>query len=226
MVQHPSTSGNTIVDRRNAFVRAFTTYRRGKRKWVRIQPAMASREGIPPGSSTWLTQTVLHFRSPLGEAAIGARTKARHRGESFRNRIATQRGSWKRGKRPVESERESRLRKRNCSAARRTLARNFPPGYHLPYPRWNREIQNDQFCSFPSKIHAFPNHFQSQIGDLRIFNQIQNEEIFVWNLWAIYSWILNRWSSLENELIGERDRVEIFIGFSFYSTKPFPFLFI
>lgn len=179
MVQHPSTSGNTILDRRNAFVRAFTTYRRGKRKWVRIQPAMASREGIPPGSSTWLTQTVLHFRSPLGEAAIGARTKARHRGESFRNRIATQRGSWKRGKRPVESERESRLRKRNCSAARRTLARNFPPGYHLPYPRWNREIQNDQFCSFPSKIHVFPDHFQSQIGDLRIFNQIQNEEIFV-----------------------------------------------
>lgn len=39
--------------------------------------SMASREGIPRGSSTWLTQTVLHFRSPRDRDESEARRAAR-----------------------------------------------------------------------------------------------------------------------------------------------------
>lgn len=116
--------------------------RQRKRNWVRIQRAMASREGIPlvrrPGAG--LTWTVLHFRSPLGDPRYGDRpTKARHRGESFRNRIAINGGpeNWARGRvhrreRAWESFKKAKLFRRPATFLR----------YHLlapPNPRWNRE---------------------------------------------------------------------------------------
>lgn len=138
------------------------------RKEKMSSDSMASREGIPRGSSTWLTQTVLHFRSPRSGRE---RKRGTTSGESFRNRIATQRGSWKRGKRPVESERESRLRKRNCSAARRTLARNFPPGYRLPYPRWNRG-------PFERPVSSFFHSKTVPILNREILNQIERRNFY------------------------------------------------
>lgn len=132
-------------------------------------------DGVTRGNSSRFVDLADPNRSPLSFSSRSGRKRGTTSGESFRNRIATQRGSWKRGKRPVESERESRLRKRNCSAARRTLARNFPPGYRLPYPRWNRGPFERPVSSFSLENRS---NFKSRQNS-PIFNQISNEEIFI-----------------------------------------------
>lgn len=190
-----------IDDQRNAFVFAlspcigeerenefeFSPRWRHAREFLEVR-----RPGWPKPFSTF----VLRWEKPR----IGTRTKARHRGESFRNRIATRRGSLKLwGKRPVESERESRLRKRNCSAARRGPQLSTR-GYHLPYPaRWNRQIRERPVFLFSFRKSTYP------FLNRRIANFLIKLET---KKFLSKSWKWNR-----------SRRVEIFIEFSFFEWK-------
>lgn len=169
-----------IDDQRNAFVFAlspcigeerenefeFSPRWRHAREFLEVR-----RPGWPKPFSTF----VLRWEKPR----IGTRTKARHRGESFRNRIATRRGSLKLwGKRPVESERESRLRKRNCSAARRAQR---PATFHarlsspIPGEVKSPDSRTTSFPLFVSKIDV--SLLKSK--NCELFNQTRDEEIFI-----------------------------------------------
>lgn len=92
---------------------------------------MASREGIPlvRRPAVGLTRTVLHFRSPLGDPRMAIAQRKRDTAARVLETGSRSPGVLKtrhEAGNSVESERESRLRKRNCFAVRRTLARNFP----------------------------------------------------------------------------------------------------
>lgn len=189
---------STIVDQRNAFVFAlspcigeerenefeFSPRWRHAREFLEVR-----RPGWPKPFSTF----VLRWEKPR----IGTRTKARHRGESFRNRIATRRGSLKLwGKRPVESERESRLRKRNCSAARRAQrpatfhARLSPP---VPGEVKSPDSRTTSFPLFVSKIDV--SLLKSK--NCELFNQTQR----------------NFYRNLENEI--DRGELKYSLNFLF-----------
>ena len=117
--------GNTIARGWSKARWMLSPDRQRKRKWVRIQRAMASREGIPPvrrpAVLAWSGPfSTFVLRWPTAEWRSPNESKTHH-GESFRNRIAIDGGPENSVRGPVHRREwawESRLRKRNCFARR------------------------------------------------------------------------------------------------------------